>query len=226
MTAPPLVARKLAWSIGAHYILLDLDLEVRAGALTVLRGDNGSGKTTLLHLLAGRTAPSGGSVELHGRALSELDPGYIGGQIGWLGHKPGLYLDLSARENIDLFAAVAESKLITENPGFAAETLLEFGLLPADHDRPVRAFSRGMQQRTGLARVAVSPATVWLLDEPTTGLDARGRAVLTEKLRAAADRGIAVLAASHDDALSASADRVVELGGGRIALDSAPGGER
>jgi heme ABC exporter ATP-binding subunit CcmA len=220
VNAPRLAASGLAWAVGAHYILLDLDLALQPSELVVLRGDNGAGKTTLLHLLAGRMTPTAGDVLLAGKSLSQLDPGYVGSRIGWLGHKPGLYLDLTARENLLLFARVAGQPLAAEQ---AAEHLRAVGLRDTDHDRVVRVFSRGMMQRTGLARVAVTGADIWLLDEPMTGLDALGRTSLLARLRDAATAGVTVFCASHDAQLAAAADRVLQLASGHIAHDTAGG---
>ncbi len=208
MSAVTLSASGLAWSVDSRFVLLDLDLELSAGELVVLRGDNGSGKTTLLHLLCGRLAPDEGSVSVVGTPLQELDPGYVGSRIGWLGHKPGLYLDLSAHENLQLFAAVAGRELSAQQ---ATQALTDVGLHASDHKRPVRTFSRGMKQRAGLARVAISGADIWLLDEPMTGLDASGKKALLHRLQAAARAGTTIVCASHDADLAEHADRVLQL---------------
>jgi len=213
VTEARLAARGLAWAVGDRYVLLDLELALPAGRFVAISGGNGSGKTTLLHLLAGRIRPTGGAVLLDGADLRDLEPGYVGRRIGWLGHKPGLYLDLSAHENVALFASVSGRPLSDAD---VTGLLDRVGLGRLDHHRPVRGFSRGMKQRAGLARVLATGADVWLLDEPTTGLDHEGREVLVRTLRDVVDSGATVFAASHIDSFIAAADEHLHLESGRL----------
>ncbi|MCB9739642.1 MAG: ABC transporter ATP-binding protein [Deltaproteobacteria bacterium] len=206
-------AEGLAAAVDRRYVLLDLGLELRAGEVTAIAGENGAGKTTLLGLLAGERAPDRGTVRLAGVALAEADPAALASRIGVLGHRPGLYLELSAVENVVLFAALAG------RPCTAAEALAHLqsvGLAAADAARPVRHYSRGMAQRAAIARLIASGATIWLLDEPSTGLDRQGCATLRALLRDAADQGRALCVVSHDPELLAAADRRLELRGGQL----------
>lgn len=219
MTTPRIAAEGLAWAVGPRYILLDLDLALPGGCLVALTGDNGTGKTSLLHLLGGLIAPTAGRVLLDGHDIAQLELGYVGRRIGWLGHQPGLYLDLSARENTHLFAALSGRPA---SPDTIAETLDFVGLSRRDRDRPVRGFSRGMKQRASLARVIATGADVWLLDEPTTGLDVSGRARLMATIADAVQRGITVVAASHRDEITQAADDRLHLHAGQLAKVAAP----
>jgi len=213
VTRARLAARQLAWAAGPRYVLLDLALALKGGEFVVLSGANGSGKTTLMRLLGGRMRATGGTIALDDAPLPTLDPGYVGRRIGWLGHKPGLYLDLTARENVVLFARIAGAAVSSAEVDELLDTV---GLRRADRDRPVRQFSRGMQQRAGLARVMATSADVWLFDEPTTGLDHDGRAMLLQVLRDRADAGIAILVASHNHEVINVADRHLHLVDGRL----------
>jgi ABC-type multidrug transport system ATPase subunit len=105
-------------------------------------------------------------------------------------------------------------------PGLARR-LDQAGIDRRDQDRPVRAFSRGMLQRTALARVQASGADVWLLDEPSTGLDIAGSTLLTQVLQSARGQGTAVLIATHDPDLLRTCDRRLHLEQGRLTAEAA-----
>ena len=208
-----LAAEGVAWAAAGRFVLLDADLALQAGEVAALLGANGVGKTSLLDVLAGDRPPDRGRVLLDGRPLDAWSPATAATRIARLGHRPGLYLDLTAAENLQLFGALAGRPLTDDD---AARELAAVGLQPADGLRPVRTWSRGMQQRAALARVQASPADVWLLDEPSTGLDGDGLSLLCGVLAEARGRGVAVLCATHDPALVAACDRRWRLDRGRL----------
>jgi heme ABC exporter ATP-binding subunit CcmA len=220
MTAPVTTGNPLrlqaigaAWAAGDRFILLDACLDVAVGECVVLVGENGAGKSTLLDLLAGVRAPARGSLRLDGVPLPDIDPGHLARRIARLGHRPGLYLDLSAHENVSLFAALANLPVTLAD--VTAELTL-VGIAPRDQHRPVRGFSRGMLQRTALARILMSGADVWVLDEPSTGLDVAGTELLVSTLRRARERGATIVLATHDPALLPVADRKLCVRGGLV----------
>lgn len=213
MTAPRLQASEVCWAVGGRYVLLDLELRLDAGSLVVITGANGAGKSSLLRLLHGALRPDAGTIALDGLPLPEVEAAQLARRIALLGHKPGLFLDLDAAENLNLFAALAGRPL---PDGAAAELLGRVGLDRADHRRPVRHFSRGMKQRAALARILAVGSDIWLLDEPSTGLDAQGVALLAELTGQARDRGTALVLVTHDPSVRALADRHLVLGGGRL----------
>lgn len=219
-SSPRLQARALRLALGEQLVLLDASLQLYSGEIIALVGDNGAGKTSLIDLLAGSHQTAQGVIELDGVALSDVAPHYLAKRIARLDHKPGLYLDLTARENLKLFCQLLDQPCPAE---FLDKTLETVGLRPADRDRPVRHFSRGMLQRAAIARVMASPADIWLLDEPSTGLDATGCAWLAELLRRASARGVVILFASHDPLLIALADRALHLQHGMIQSNLATG---
>lgn len=210
---PRLAGLGVSWAAGDRYVLLDVHLALQPAEIVALTGPNGAGKSTLLDLLAGDQLPVHGQVQLDGVALRDIEPGHLARRIARLGHKPGLYLDLSPVENLQLFAALLDRPRREQDIAGRLETA---GIAARDHHRPVRTFSRGMLQRTALARVQASGADVWLLDEPSTGLDLDGSALLTKVLQDARQSGTAVLVATHDPALLRACDRRVHLDLGRL----------
>ena len=204
----------LGWATGGRFVFADVALALQPATLTVVTGANGAGKSSLIRLLAGDHRPSRGSIALDHVPLERIDPRHLARRIARLDHAPGLYLDLSARENLALFQTLLGRD---PRPAEVEARLGAVGIGARDADRPVRGFSRGMLQRTALARVIGSAADVWLLDEPSAGLDASGTATLCEVLMRERQRGTAVLAATHDPALAALADVHLRLEGGRLA---------
>lgn len=205
--------------VGRRHILRDVNLAAASGELVAVLGRNGAGKTTLLSVLAGRQVPDAGRVTLsvegrgvHGNAARAA--------VGMLPHDLLVYPDLTARENLRFFMTLAGRP---PDPTAVASVLDQIGLA-RDADRPVRQFSRGMQQRTALGRLLVSGADVWALDEPTTGLDESGRRWLLDLLAAQIGAGRLVLMSSHHPSeVAACATRTLILEAGRVVLDG-PGG--
>ncbi|MSP92923.1 MAG: ABC transporter ATP-binding protein [Myxococcales bacterium] len=212
-TESRLAARGLGWATGERWVLLDAEIDLRAGELALITGGNGAGKSTLLELLAGVRAPGRGTVLLDGRDLRTLAADEVAQRVVLLGHRPGLWLDLGARENVALFCALAGVDATRQS----VEGWLDaVAIRPSDRSRPVRGFSRGMAQRVAWARVLACGADVWLLDEPSTGLDVNGIAGLRQHLAAARRRGVAIAVATHDPALEEFADRRLEVDHGRV----------
>jgi len=180
----------------ARKALDDVSFRLAPGSFTALTGANGAGKTTLLRLAAALDSPTAGRVAL-------------GASVGWLGPEPGLYDDLTARENLAFVAGFfgrSEDDITAAAAHFGIEAAL---------DARARALSRGEKQRVALARASLA-GDLMLLDEPTTGLDAEGAELAARALLAL--RGPrTILAATHDPALVAKADRVLRLEGGRLA---------
>lgn len=206
-------AEGLCWAVGERYVLLDAAVSVQPASLSVVWGDNGAGKSTLLELLAGLRTPSRGRVHLHGVPLDAVHPAELARRVARVGHLPGTLLDLTAFENVALAAALAGQD---GNAASVRAALNEAGLGTVDHHRPVRGFSRGMLQRTAIARLLVSGAEVWLLDEPATGLDAQGTAALAVVLDRARRRGVAVVLTTHDYAWLPAVDQWLQVHRGAV----------
>jgi len=203
-------ARGLTKRFGPAVALADLDLEVSAGECLAVLGPNGAGKTTLLRLVAGLTRPSGGTLRIDGQLSQRRQ---LRARIGYIGHASLLYPALSARENL-IFAGRLYG---LADAAVRADALLAAEGLSAEADRPVGGFSRGMAQRTAIARGLVHDPSIVLLDEPFSGLD-RGAAVrLESRLAALRSSGRTLLIATHEIALAARlSDAALVLAAGRV----------
>ncbi|HEX6548465.1 MAG TPA: heme ABC exporter ATP-binding protein CcmA [Candidatus Dormibacteraeota bacterium] len=203
------LGRGLGQRFGHAEVLRGVDVEVAAGERLAVLGDNGAGKTTLLRILATLDRPAAGSLELFGLDVrtrrTALRP-----RIGWVGHNPGLYPALTARENLVFFCDLYG---LAHSPADAA--LARLGL-EAEAGRRAGELSRGKQQRLALARSLLHDPELWIVDEPDASLDAAGRALLG---RLAEGRTLVV--ATHDRGLAARlCGRALELREG--AVDQRP----
>jgi heme exporter protein A len=161
-------ARKLGRRFGEKRVLHEVDLDLRRGGFAVVTGPNGSGKTTLLRLCAGLMVPTEGALHVDAPR----------GEIGYLGHEPLVYRELSALENLDLYGRLYHVAERRERIGMLLE---RYGLWDARHDR-VASYSRGMMQRLALCRVLLHEPALLVLDEPYTALDAQGAELLDAQL--------------------------------------------
>jgi len=184
----------LAKRYGDKRVFAGVDLDLAAGGFLLVTGANGSGKTTLLRVLARLAAPSAGELELPERHT-----------IGYLGHGPLVYRELTPLENLTLFGRLYRLPERGERIGMLLE---RFGLWEVRHDR-VSSFSRGMQQRLGLCRVLLHSPSLLLLDEPANALDADGLALLDGVF---AEQGRTWVVATHEP------ERVEHLATERVAF--------
>jgi heme exporter protein A len=173
-------AEGLRHSFGAVRALDDVSFSVQPGQTLAVFGPNGAGKTTLLKVLAGLIQPQRGRAGVDGGRRA----------IGWIGHQPQLYGQLSVRENLRFWASLYDVSL-------PADILSRLGL--DEHaDRAVRALSRGLVQRVAIARALVHDPTVLLLDEPFTGLDRIAAEALSRLLARHAAAGRATVLVTHN----------------------------
>ena len=192
-----ITARAVEKRYGARRALRPLDLRLERGGFLVVTGANGSGKTTLLRLVAGLAAPTGG----------QLDVDADRGALGYLGHEPLLYRDLTAVENLDLYGRLYRVPERRERIGMLLE---RYGLWDVRAER-VSSYSRGMTQRLALCRVLLHDPDLLILDEPYTALDVEGAELLDRELAGLVE-GRALLVSTHDPA------RVELLATGRLVL--------
>jgi heme exporter protein A len=210
--------RALTKRYGGVTVVEAVTVRLAPGSKTALLGPNGSGKTTLLAMLSTLVAASEGEAWVAGHRVAE-NPAALRARIGVLGHSPMLYEELSALENLEFFARLYGVEDAAER---IEELLRAVGLWLRRHDQ-THVLSRGYHQRLAMARALLHRPDVLLLDEPETGLDAEGVAVLDElALRAP---GVTVLAATHNAARAREwADGAVRLERGRVAEDTTAAG--
>lgn len=193
-------------------VLDSVDMSLRAGSLTVVQGRSGSGKTTLLRVLCGLERPDTGSVRVAGTDLAGLDRAGLAAlrrrNLGVAGQSAALLETMDVDENLDL---VRLARRLPADGAAAREWIGALGLT-AVRTRPVRVLSGGERQRVAVARVLAAEPRIAVVDEPTSRQDEAHAELVGAALVAAARRGVAVVAATHDPVLIAAADAVVMLG--------------
>jgi heme exporter protein A len=182
---------------------------VAAGETVVVLGPNGAGKSTLLRLVAGLLRPTAGSARI-GDVEAIAAPKEVRAGLAYAGHQPQLYRGLTARENIDLHLrlhqATADTGALLERVGLADRA-----------DERIDGFSRGMLQRLALARATAHDPVLLLLDEPASGLDADGRALLDATLRAGIGSRTQLVASHDHDLAERLGVRAIQLANGGLA---------
>jgi heme exporter protein A len=174
---------------GRRWALVHVKLEIARGESWMLLGHNGSGKSTLLACMSTALRAHHGAIRYDGRDLWE-HRAELRRKIGVFGHKLQLYDDLSAAENLDVWAKLGGME--ADIPAI----LRRVGLDPTRLD-PIRTYSAGMRRRAALARLLLKKPELVLLDEPFTALDPAGRELLVGVLRTLRDQGATLVLATH-----------------------------
>ena len=197
--------------MGGFPALAGADLEVERGEVVLVRGPNGAGKSTLLHLCAGLLRLSDGQGEVLGCDLS-VERAAVRRRVGLLGHDTALYGELTAAENLQVWARASRVGG-ADVPG----ALERLGLSPRLLDIPADRLSAGQRRRVALAAIVVRRPELWLLDEPHAGLDCEGREIVDGIVTSAAEAGAAVVLASHETGPAGGlATRTVTMAGGTL----------
>ena len=203
--------------LGGFPALAGADLTVERGEVVLVRGPNGAGKSTLLHLCAGLLRLSAGHGSVLGCDLG-ADRAAVRRRVGLLGHDTALYGELTAAENLQVWARA--SRVAEADVTGALERL---GLPQQLRDVPTDRLSAGQRRRVALAAIAVRRPELWLLDEPHAGLDSDGREIVDSLVAAAAAAGAAVVLASHETGPAGGlATRAVTMAGGTLSEGPQP----
>ncbi|HSH91202.1 MAG TPA: cytochrome c biogenesis heme-transporting ATPase CcmA [Ramlibacter sp.] len=184
-----LIAEGLTCTRGERALFAGIGLAVEPGQWLHVRGANGCGKTSLLRLLAGLSRPERGEIRWLGRPLAQAKEAYRSDMV-FLGHHAAVKDELTARENLELAAALDGAPL---QPETSTRALRRFGL-GGRENLPVRFLSAGQRRRVLLARLVARKAKLWILDEPFTALDANAVSMLSTLIGDhLADGGMAIL---------------------------------
>jgi ABC-type multidrug transport system ATPase subunit len=199
---------------GRRRAVSHVSLAAHAGDIIGLLGPNGAGKSTIIGMLATLVTPSSGTITYGGRSARALG-GALRASIGLLAHELSLYPDLTARQNLTLFAGLYG----LASDGLVGRALADAGLSERADD-PVAAFSRGMRQRLALERALLHRPRLVLMDEPFTGLDDAAVAAVRGRLQALAAGGAIVVVTTHDlDLADGLVTRVAITQAGRLVAD-------
>ena len=201
-----LVAKQLTLWRGPLCLFENLSFAVKTHSVLLIRGSNGSGKTTLLRVLCGLSRPESGAVEWNNESI-ESGRSLYGAQIAYYGHLTGLKADLTVSQNLSFAAR------LLGRAGNPWQDALEALDLSHCANLAARYLSAGQQRRAALARVLMSGAALWIMDEPFTNLDQAGREFLEDEMTHHLERGgLAVVAAHHELNLPPEQLARIELG--------------
>ena len=184
-----LEVRGLRKSFGRQEVLKGLDLTIKPGEIFVVMGPSGSGKSVLLKHIIGLTDPDEGEILIEGRAADAYRRSHA---IAYLGHLPALKADLSALENLDFLCGLHGRRAQLQ-----PEQAMAMVGLAGYEDALARQLSAGQKKRLSLARLWLSPAPLWLLDEPYANLDLEGIELVNRMVQAHLQDGGATLVTTH-----------------------------
>ncbi|MEW6676784.1 MAG: cytochrome c biogenesis heme-transporting ATPase CcmA [Pseudomonadota bacterium] len=212
MTVSTLSVHDLACARGDRLLFKGMNFSMQAGELLLVQGGNGQGKTSLLRLLTGLSRPEAGEVRWCGEPIARQREAYHGAMM-YLGHANGVKDDLNPLENLR-FAEGLQGRRFNE--GQAAALLERLGLSRC-LDLPCRVLSFGQRRRVALAALLLAGATLWILDEPLTGLDVHAVALMEGLIRDHLEAGGMVVATTHQ-ALNLAGVKVQRLLVGNVAI--------
>jgi len=198
-----LEANELTLVRGEHCLFEGLNFALRSGALLLLEGQNGSGKTSLLKAIAGMLDLESGEIRWNGEAIRDVRQDFNSSLV-WMAHRVGFKADLTLLENLRFESTLRPVSAHDLNAVLARLELSRLRKLP------MRSLSAGQQRRVALARMLLSGADLWLMDEPFTNLDRAGRELVMDIVNEhLAEGGMCVMAAHQDVPLNAPTERIL-----------------
>lgn len=201
-----LKAQELACIKRDKLLFNNLALRVKSGEMLVVAGPNGAGKTSLLRILAGLSMPEEGTVYWGDVPINDIDSLYLQDLI-YIGHKLGFSINLTALENLRFWMQQRGQEASDELIIDVLDNLALVGM----EDVLVRQMSAGQQRRVALARLWLTPAPIWILDEPLTALDKLGIELLQSKMISHVQAGGIIISTSHQQFAVDIPVRVLEL---------------
>lgn len=203
-----LSVHNLGCTRGERELFAGMNFTLHSGEAMLIQGGNGQGKTSLLRLLTGLAQPADGEVRWRGEKLDRCSEDYHR-EMAYIGHLNGIKDDLTPIENLRLASQLA-GRILDEAQ--AEERLIQLGLRRC-LDLPCRVLSFGQRRRVALASLLCTNASLWILDEPLTGLDVNGVALLENLLKAHVDHGgMAVLTTHQPLSLEGANIRTLRVG--------------
>jgi heme exporter protein A len=208
MTPSLLSTHDLACERGERLLFKDLGFELGKGEALLVRGGNGHGKTSLLRILCGLSVPAAGVVRWRDQSITQVHEQY-GREMAYIGHANGIKDDLTPVENLRLTAALGGRELDLAS----AMTALEHVGLSRCMDFPARVLSFGQRRRVALAGLMTAGALLWILDEPLTGLDVHGVAMVEQMIRDhVVAGGLAIMTTHQPLALAGLTPKTLSVG--------------
>ncbi|MBQ2994881.1 MAG: ABC transporter ATP-binding protein [Peptococcaceae bacterium] len=210
-------AEQIHKSFGSKQVLQDISLEIYSGEIFGILGPSGCGKTTLIKILGGMLSATSGEVTVLNEKIPSM---HVLRQIGYMAQSEALYLDLTARENLEFFGRIyGISKEKLENR--MINTMQTVNLVN-DLDRTVRSYSGGMKRRLSLAGTLLHEPKILILDEPTVGIDPVLRQSIWQELRALAQSGITIVLTTHVMDEAEKCTRLAMMREGKIIAQDTP----
>ena len=196
---------------GGRWVIDDLSFSVAAGEALIVKGTNGSGKTTLLRTLAGFLKPETGRIDISGMEVANDEAPALAELCHYVGHLNGVKVSQTVLETLSFYATFFEPSAPTTIQDERLDDALDRFQLSALASVPCGYLSAGQKRRLGLARLLSVPRPVWLLDEPTTSLDQKSSAALSQIITEHVANSGLVIAATHLD-LGLDTEKTLQLG--------------